>query len=133
VGRSGARGKPLGNELDRVDVSAAVVQGAAEVAVEEADVAVVEAAGISDLAAKVGGHLVHEAEGAAVRRVLVLGAGRFHSLAYEAHHAPCLTAIGTCKRDRICEREDFVSRQVLSDCRGLLCPVQQLGGGGDHR
>ncbi len=44
-----AHGEPLGNELDGVDVSATVVQCAAEVMVEGVDVAVVEAAGISDL------------------------------------------------------------------------------------
>ena len=69
VAGSGARNEPLGNELDRVDVSAAVVQGAAEVMVEGVDVAVAEAAGISDLVAKVDGHLVHEAEGASACRL----------------------------------------------------------------
>jgi hypothetical protein len=43
VAGSGARSEPLGNELDRIDVSAAVVEGAAEVMVERVDVAVAEA------------------------------------------------------------------------------------------
>lgn len=37
--------------------------------VERVDVAVAEAAGISDLVAKVDGHLVHEAEDAAASRL----------------------------------------------------------------
>ena len=69
VDRSGARGKLLRDEFDRVDVSAAVVQGAAELMVESVDVAVAEAAGSSDLVAEVGGHLVHEAEDAAACRL----------------------------------------------------------------
>ena len=46
--RSGARSKPLGNDLERVDVAAAVVQGTAKVMVEGVAVAVAEATGISD-------------------------------------------------------------------------------------
>jgi hypothetical protein len=64
-----ARGEPLGNELDRADVSAAVAQGAARVVVEGVAVAVAEAAGTSDLVAEVDGHLVHEAEGTAACRL----------------------------------------------------------------
>jgi hypothetical protein len=69
VDRSGARSKPLSDELDRVDVSAAVVQSAAKATVEGADVAVAEAAGISHSVSKVDGHLVHEPEGAAASRL----------------------------------------------------------------
>ena len=65
----GAGSKPLSNELDRVGVSAAVVQRPAKSTVEGADVAVAEAACISDSVAKVDGHLVHEAEGAAACRL----------------------------------------------------------------
>ena len=65
VDRSGARSKPLGNELERVYVAAAVVQGTAKVMVEGVDLAVAEATGISDLVSEVDGHLVHESEDAA--------------------------------------------------------------------
>jgi hypothetical protein len=65
----GAGSKPLSNELDRVGVSAAVVQRPAKSTVEGADVAVAEAACISDSVSKVDGHLVHEAEGAAACRL----------------------------------------------------------------
>jgi hypothetical protein len=68
IERSGARSEPLGDELDRVDISAAVVEGAAKLVVEGAAVAVAEAAGISDLVAKVDRHLVHEPEDAAACR-----------------------------------------------------------------
>ena len=61
--------EPLRDELDWVDVSAAVVQGSAKAMVERSSVAAAEAAGVSDLVSKVGGHLVHEAEDAAARRL----------------------------------------------------------------
>src|SRR5712691_7873501 len=65
----GPRSKPLRNELDRVGVSAAVVQGAAKSTVEDADIAVAEAACISDSVSKVDSHLVHESESAAACRL----------------------------------------------------------------
>jgi hypothetical protein len=69
VDRSGARSKPLGNELERVYVAAAVVQGTAKVMVKGVDVAVAEATGISDLVSEMDGHLVHESEDAAACRL----------------------------------------------------------------
>lgn len=55
------------DELDWVDVAAAVVQGSAEATVEDTRVTAVEAACVGDVVAEVEGHVVHEAEDAARR------------------------------------------------------------------
>jgi hypothetical protein len=59
----------LRHEFDRAEVFAAVSWRATESVVKDVDVAPAEAACLSDEVSKLEGHLVHEAERAATRRL----------------------------------------------------------------